>query len=265
MRVCRQLYTTYLIFSSDLPQYAYLVGRQQTFASTGRNRWEIQRPKLFWQNKQTSKHHRPWTAKEWNTELTRESGWKGYQEKLAPLLKKRKILYPGKNILSPSLLLKERSNSFLSIIYTEGAHNCGFIPHPPPQKLWFLQVGGRYHTATSKEEAAPVALSQWALLCALPSKERNSFKSSACVERRKALSQCKASKTVKPFVILACTVKEPYVNHGTSYESYCWSAVFSVQKIKLCKSRLLWMPYFNVKLNICFSQHYIYTIKNLVF
>lgn len=87
---------------------------------------------------------------------------------------------------------------------------------PTPQKLWFLQVGGWYHPATSKEEGAPVGMSWWALLCALPLKERNSFKSSVFVERRKAQSQCTTSKTVKPFVILACTVKEPHVNHRTA-------------------------------------------------
>lgn len=47
------------------------------------------------------------------------------------------------------------------------------------------------------------------------------------------------------------------------HESYHWFSVSSVQKIKLCKSKPLWMPNFNVILNICFSQHLIQAIINL--
>lgn len=121
-------FTPHTLFSLLIyPSNAYLVGKQQTVASTGRNRWEIQRPKLFWQIKHTSKDQRPRTAKEWNAELTQEGGWKGYR-KTSPITQKEKnlvFLFTTKKI--------EATLSWVSS--TQREHIIvGSFPTPTPKK-----------------------------------------------------------------------------------------------------------------------------------
>lgn len=158
--------------------------------------------------------------------------------------------------------MKESSTSFLSSLYGEEAIYFFFHPRkatiPAGRKKispWYLQ-GIRYSCRWVR--------AQWAFPCALPSEEGN-YVQIICIYWRE-----KGSESVKN--IWNCTaLGNPSLNRRATwqpwygYESYYWFSVSSVQKIKLCKSRPLWMPNFNVKLNICFSQHLIYAIKNLAF